>query len=61
MIIQSHLRWHGHVMRGDINFQIREVMELEITEKKEGSTEEIVGRVRREGFGTISLEKRGCV
>ena len=34
LIIQNRLRWYGHVMRGDINFQIREVMELEITEKK---------------------------
>lgn len=34
VLIQNRLRWYGHVMRGDINFQIREVMELEITEKK---------------------------
>ena len=34
MIIQSHLRWYGHVMHGDINSQIREVMELEITGKR---------------------------
>ena len=48
-------------MRGDINSQICEVMEVEITgEKEEGSTKEIVGRVRKEGFGTMSLEKRGC-
>ena len=34
MIIQSRLRWYGHVMRGDINSQIREVMEVEITGKR---------------------------
>ena len=34
MIIQSRLRWYGHVMRGDINSQIREVIEVEITEKR---------------------------
>ena len=34
MITQSRLRWYGHVMRGDINSQIREVMEVEITGKK---------------------------
>ena len=34
MIIQSRLRWYGHVMRGDINSQIREVMEVEITAKR---------------------------
>ena len=34
MIIQSHLRWYGHVMRGDINSQTQEVMEVEITGKR---------------------------
>ena len=34
MIIQSCLRWYGHAMCGDINSQIREVMEAEITGKK---------------------------
>ena len=34
MIIQSRLRWHGHVIHGDINSRIREVMELEITAKR---------------------------
>ena len=34
IIIQSHLRWYGHVMRGDINSKIREVMDLEITGKR---------------------------
>ena len=34
MIIQSHLRWYGHVMRGEIDSQIREVMEVEITGKR---------------------------
>ena len=32
MIIQSHLSWYSYVMRGDINSQIREVMEVEITQ-----------------------------
>ena len=34
MIIQSPLQWYGHVMRGDINSQTREVMEVEITGKR---------------------------
>ena len=34
MIIQSRLLWYGHVMRGDINSQIREFMEVEITGKR---------------------------
>ena len=34
MIIQSRLQWYGHVMRGDINSQIPEVMEVEITWKR---------------------------
>ena len=33
-IIQSRLRWYGHVMHGDINSQIREVIEVEITWKR---------------------------
>ena len=34
LIIQSRLRWYGHVMCGDINSQIHEVMEVEITGKR---------------------------
>ena len=34
MLIQSCLWWYGHVMRGDINSQIREIMEIEITGKR---------------------------
>ena len=34
MVIQSCLRWYGHVMRGDINYQRQEVMEVEITGKR---------------------------
>ena len=34
MIIQSRLWWYGHVMHGDINSQIREVMEVEKTGKR---------------------------
>ena len=30
-------------------------------ENKEGLTKEIVGRVREDGFGTIWLQKKGCV
>ena len=33
-IIQSRLRWYGHVMRGDINSQIRKVMAVKITGKR---------------------------
>ena len=36
MIIQSHLWWYGHGMFGDINSQICEVMEIEITKKRKG-------------------------
>ena len=35
LIIQSCPRWYCHVMRGDINSQIREVMKVEITGKRE--------------------------
>ena len=34
MIIQSRLRWYDHVMRGNIDSQIREIMEVEITGKR---------------------------
>ena len=34
MIIQNHLWWYGNVMLGYINYQIREVMEVELTGKK---------------------------
>ena len=34
MIIQSRLRRYGHVIRGDINSQILEIMEVELTEKR---------------------------
>ena len=34
MLIQSCLWWYGHVMPGDINSQIREIMEIEITGKR---------------------------
>ena len=53
MIIQSRLRWYGHVMRGDISSQIHEVMEVEITRKRNKGRKENRGRVDKEGFGTI--------
>ena len=34
MIIQSYLQWYGHVICQDINSQIHEVMELEITGRR---------------------------
>ena len=34
MIIQSRLWWHGHVMHGDTNSKIPEVMEVNITGKR---------------------------
>ena len=37
MIMQSCLQWCSHVICQDINFQIHEVMELEITEKRKKS------------------------
>ena len=61
MIIQSRLRWYGHVMRGDINSQIREVMEVEITGKRKKGRQRKSWEVRKERFGMIWLEKRGCV
>ena len=35
MIIQTRLRWYGHVMCGDISSKIDEVLELEITGKRQ--------------------------
>ena len=61
MIIQSCLRWYGHVMRGDITSQIHEVMEVEITRKRKKGRKGNRGRVGKEGFGTIWLEKIGCL
>ena len=58
MIIQSCLRWYGHVMLGDISSQIHEVMEVEITRKKKKGCKGNRGRVGKEGFGTIWLEKK---
>ena len=34
IIIQSCLQWYVHVMRGNINSQIHEVMEVQITGKR---------------------------
>ena len=34
LMIQSRLQWSGHVMHGDMNSQMREVMEVEITGKR---------------------------
>ena len=51
-IIQSRLRWYGLIMREDINYHIREVMEVETTGKKMVDQER-VGRVHKEGFETI--------
>ena len=34
MIIQSRLQWYGYFMRGDINSQIRDVMEVKTTGKR---------------------------
>ena len=34
IIIQSRLWCYGHAMRGDINSQIHEVMEVEVTGKR---------------------------
>ena len=47
-------------MCGDINSQIRGYGAWNNWEK-EGATKEIVGRVSKKGFGTIWLEKRGCI
>ena len=33
-IIQSLLQWYGHVICGDINSQLHEVMAVEITGKR---------------------------
>ena len=61
-IIQNRLQWYGHVMRKDINSQRREVMEVEITgKKKKGRLGKSWEECGKEGFGTICLEKRGCV
>ena len=34
IIIQSRLRWYGHVMHREIDSEIREVVEVEITGKR---------------------------
>ena len=34
MIVQSRLQWYGHVMYIDISSQKRDVIEVEITEKR---------------------------
>ena len=42
MTIQSRLQWCGHVMRGDINSQMCEVMEVEkIGKRKKGRPRKI--------------------
>ena len=46
MIMQSQMRWHGHVIHRDFKSSIREVMELEKTGKmKKIPQKEIVGIV----------------
>ena len=57
MIMQSYLQLYDHAILRDINSQIREVMELEITMKRKKG----LGRVQKEGSGTVWLEKRGCI
>ena len=57
MIMQSYLQLYDHAILQDINSQIREVMELEITMKRKKG----LGRVQKEGSGTVWLEKRGCI
>ena len=54
-IIQTRLWWYGHVMRGDISSQIREVMKAEITGKRKKdrqreSWEECVKDLKRYGL-----------
>ena len=55
MIVQSCLRWYGHIMRGDINSLIHEVMEVEITGKRKK------GRPRKSWEGCVKkdLERYG--
>ena len=55
LIIQSYLQWYSHVMHGDINSQIREVMDVEITGKRKK------GRPRKwwEEFVKKDLERYG--
>ena len=52
-ITRSCLQCHGHIMRGHINSQISEVMEVEITGKKKKSQPWKLWRVHKEGLGTI--------
>ena len=53
-IIQTSLKWHGHVIRRDFNSQMREAMELEITGKrKTGRRKKSFEECPKEGFGTI--------
>ena len=53
MIIKSRMWWHDYVIRRDINSQICEVMELEITEKrKKGRSKKLWEECVKKGFGT---------
>ena len=58
VIIQKRLWWYGHVVREEINSQIRKLKKLEKGRRVGQGT---LGRVLKEGSGTIWLEKIGCI
>ena len=51
------LRWYGHVMRGDISSQIHEVMEVEITRKRNKGRKGNRGRVGKEDLERYGLRR----
>ena len=53
----SAVVWSCHAWR----YQFPKYARLWNWKREKGSTKETVGRVRKEGFGTIWLEKRGGV
>ena len=61
MLIQSFLREYGHIMCGDINSQILEIMVVEITGKRRNFPQEIVRKCIKNDFERYGLSKRGCV
>ena len=60
LIIQSCLWWYGHVLRGDSNSQIREVMEVETTgKKKKDRLKKSLEECIKKDLAATWLEKRG--
>ena len=62
MIIQSYLQWYGHVICQDINSQIHEVMELEITgRRKKGPPRKLWKECIKKDLEQNGLKERMCM